>query len=286
MRSIHIYENGPVVTAILKDGKQTVSKGVAKCNPKDKYWFDIGAQIALDRALCKTTYQTLCMLLDKENKPDKPNPSRIVKQDRYEVGGRVKFVDGAPLKNGTISDYETWANGRHYLIKEDALDCYWNPSAIEGKLVPAVREVHSRAKAGERIKLINQVYSFNQAGDILRVDGQYGNELVYVCGINHPRKTDDTNEQWVYATDEYVVLENYQPPQVREVKRPAKVGEWVKVTGAYCTFGDYQNGDVFKVGARYMGSSIRPKGHEVDWTYISDSEYVVLENYEPEVRRD
>ena len=46
--SIVIYNNGRVVTAINKNTKE---KGIAKCNPKDKYDFKTGAIIAFSRLI-------------------------------------------------------------------------------------------------------------------------------------------------------------------------------------------------------------------------------------------
>ena len=71
---------------------------------------------------------------------------------------------------------------------------------------------------------------------------------------------------------------------IREVKRPAKVGEWIKVVNAHDPFGCYSDGDIFKVlengdewaqGAVIVGSASKIP-------YINSKEYVVLENYQPE----
>lgn len=63
---------------------------------------------------------------------------------------------------------------------------------------------------------------------------------------------------------------------VKEVERPAKVGEYIKIVNAKLTGGYYKNGDVRKV-----------TGQNVNTVFIDDnvcvhnSEYVVLENYKP-----
>lgn len=68
---------------------------------------------------------------------------------------------------------------------------------------------------------------------------------------------------------------------VREVDRKAKVGEYIKIVNAQMTFGDYHNGDVFKVQTTDGGGvDVEPYGKEV-CTRIFHSEYVVLENYKP-----
>lgn len=68
---------------------------------------------------------------------------------------------------------------------------------------------------------------------------------------------------------------------VREVKRPAKVGEWVKIVNRYGSPAKkYENGDIRKVN-RLAGSggSVFLDG-ETYGTYLR--EYVVLEGYKPE----
>lgn len=68
---------------------------------------------------------------------------------------------------------------------------------------------------------------------------------------------------------------------VREVKRKAKVGEYIKIVDAKPCWASYKNGDVFKVVSVYKsGVEIKKDGTPV--TAAWHSEYVVLENYKPE----
>lgn len=68
---------------------------------------------------------------------------------------------------------------------------------------------------------------------------------------------------------------------VREVKRKAKVGEYIKVVDAHSIFDTYKNGDILKVthvttsGCVCESSDSRKPG-------LWHREYVVLENYKPE----
>lgn len=68
---------------------------------------------------------------------------------------------------------------------------------------------------------------------------------------------------------------------VRDVKRKAKVGEYIKVVDAHSIFGTYKNGDILKVtdvtsaGCECEGSDALSPG-------LWHEEYVVLENYKPE----
>lgn len=68
---------------------------------------------------------------------------------------------------------------------------------------------------------------------------------------------------------------------VREVKRKAKVGEYIKIVDAHPYLIPYKNGDVFKViSTSEPGVVIEKDGTQV--TAAWHREYVVLENYKPE----
>ena len=67
---------------------------------------------------------------------------------------------------------------------------------------------------------------------------------------------------------------------IREVKRPAKVGEWIKVVNADEDHCGYKNGDVLKVKTLYPG--YEEEGVVNNPYHIVSKEYVVLENYQPE----
>lgn len=78
-------------------------------------------------------------------------------------------------------------------------------------------------------------------------------------------------------TGENVKLDN----GVREVKRKAKVGEYIKIVDARPLFNAYKNGDVFKVVSVYKSGVVIKKDQEPP-TGAWHREYVVLENYKPE----
>lgn len=79
----------------------------------------------------------------------------------------------------------------------------------------AVKEVHRVAKAGEYIKLTNAPFSFNEIGDIMKVDGT-DNNIAYIFAKNHKRDTGNIigNNVWYYNKNSYVVLENYKPKEI------------------------------------------------------------------------
>ena len=67
---------------------------------------------------------------------------------------------------------------------------------------------------------------------------------------------------------------------VREVKRKAKVGEYIKVVYAMPCLIPYKNGDIFKVNCVTASGCICKKSEEK--VGLWHKEYVVLENYKPE----
>lgn len=72
---------------------------------------------------------------------------------------------------------------------------------------------------------------------------------------------------------------------VREVKRKAKVGEYIKIVDAQPYLIPYKNGDVFKViSTSEPGVVIEKDGTPV--TSAWHREYVVLENYKPEEKKE
>lgn len=72
---------------------------------------------------------------------------------------------------------------------------------------------------------------------------------------------------------------------VREVKRKAKVGEYIKIVDAQPWMIPYKNGDIFKViSTDKSGVVIEKDGTPV--TAAWHREYVVLENYKPEEKKE
>lgn len=72
---------------------------------------------------------------------------------------------------------------------------------------------------------------------------------------------------------------------VREVKRKTKVGEYIKIVNAHPYLIPYKNGDIFKViSTGEPGVVIEKDGTPV--TSAWHREYVVLENYKPEEKKE
>ena len=232
---------------------------------------------------------------------------RIVKQDKYETGDKVKVrediskhvsfgalrVTNEMQRMGgkilTIKEASDYPWGRRYFVKESGYS--WSADCFEGKIIEnTVKEVKRLAKAGEWIKIVNPLYngyvtpSDYVKNDIFRVSERLSYETVTAGSLNRKPINDR----------EYVVLEGYVPedkPEVKEVKRPAKVGEWIKVV-------DYEGKDGFNgvIGKveKVNGDYITIHHDKIVWRKDSDrdgettgfgtsnhSKYVVLENYQP-----
>lgn len=86
-------------------------------------------------------------------------------------------------------------------------------------------------------------------------------------------------------SSKYFELVEEPKPQVKEVKRYAKPGEYIKIVNPNgCCSNEYKKGDILKV-VEYSGKRTTPDmAYYKDeiWKYANADEYVVLEGYEPD----
>ncbi len=148
---IVIYRKDSDVIAL---DKRTGEKSIAKCSPDDEFDFNIGAKLAFER-LGEKKY-------------------RIVKQNMYEVGDKVKFVDkwntGTNEDNFgrhddflgdilTIEDVRIGLRTVYYKIKEShrkegILKNWWfKDNCIEGKAVEINES--DEIKVGDYVKVVD-----------------------------------------------------------------------------------------------------------------------------------
>lgn len=82
----------------------------------------------------------------------------------------------------------------------------------------------------------------------------------------------------------YFELVNETTPQVKEVKRYAKPGEYIKIVNPHgCSTEEYKKGDILKV-VKYSGARPTPDAtyyKDAQFKYANADKYVVLEGYEP-----
>ena len=142
-----------------------------------------------------------------------------------------------------------------------------------------VKEVKRRAKPGEWIKIVEKAYRSDpyNNGDILEVATDACCDMMVRVYIG------DENRQVLVYHSEYVVLEGYKPA-VKEVKRTAKVGEYIKIVDKVSYERRYNNGDIFKVKLVRDDGVVEFVTKKDSCTPAFSFEYVVLENYIPEVK--
>lgn len=146
-------------------------------------------------------------------------------------------------------------------MREDNGDYFWFPEMIAEKVTDATIVMHLIKDGKTVIKLS---------------DGRVG---VAFCS---PEDTFDEYEGVRLATARAYGKE---PPakksKVKEVKRRAKVGEYIKIVNksAFCV--SYENGEIFKVECiTPLGSAVVDLGNSFHMP-MHEEEYVVLEGYKP-----
>lgn len=86
--------------------------------------------------------------------------------------------------------------------------------------------------------------------------------------------------KFLLAFGEHIAeTENKEKSQVKEVKRKAKIGEWIKVVNPQMSYGDYKKGDIFKVKEISHSMAYIVVKNDEDCDGLFHSEYVVLEGY-------
>jgi hypothetical protein len=102
----------------------------------------------------------------------------------------------------------------------------------------------------------------------------------YICGHDCGGNAKQGHGWWLM--DLFVLHEQPTKQKVREVKRHAKVGEWVKIVDADRGNGEkYANGDVLRVEKVCRGNLDGWVELSCGGTSASPHEYVVLEGYQP-----
>lgn len=206
--------DGDTTTAkMIVNGKE-VKTATAKRNPADKANWRIGAQTAFDRLWQRKEKQ-----VEQKQEGGFKIGDRVVAHDLRGYDARLNGKAGTVVNVGNAScgvGFDELVFGHH--CDGDAENGHgWYVSnrflRHEKPCKPEVREVKRRAKVGEYIKLVKIRYSFDELGQILRVDGYNPYfDQVFVRSENHPYAHKDIhNMKWHYPDDYYVVLEGYKP---------------------------------------------------------------------------
>lgn len=242
---------------------------------------------------------------------------RIVKQKKYEVGDKVKVR--ADLRYGEyypkasvvesmlkyagqfVTIKRMYQPNDNFYINEDNGAWCWTPEMFEGKVIentvvaPVAPSFDwSAFKSG---KFAVHCDTEEKAKEFLKecdvqgikwgVTGKLASEFCVgatgYCCFNGEAKLSHCPKDFYEEKGLKVVTYIPSKPTVKEIKRHAKAGEWIKVVNAFHLSRhrknpEYSNGDVMLVN--------HVDGYDVYIEniaeYLQPSEYVVLENYQPE----
>lgn len=129
-----------------------------------------------------------------------------------------------------------------------------------------VESAKVKAKVGDKIR-ITVYQGGDNVGTVVEVAGIAQGSVYY--------KSEKSADGVYGASDNY--YEIVTEPEVKEVKRIAKVGEWIKIVHAVMAGSYYKDGDILKV-VRVGETGVYIGRGTIVWS----NEYVVLENYVPE----
>ena len=139
-----------------------------------------------------------------------------------------------------------------------------------------------RSKSGKKIsaakflkKNEETIVIYRNGAETIALEKNTGRKAVAKCSA------EDTYNFEIGAK---LALTRLFPEPVREVKRYAEVGEYIKITNPIAAMGRYKKGDIFRVKEAFPKTECEVqhvKCYGVNMIIRYD-EYVVLENYQPE----
>lgn len=186
-KSIHIYESkNNTITALLKEGKETIKNTIVKCHPKDEYNFNIGAKIALDRLTDEEKFEEFSVVFT--SKPQGQLGEYVT------IGKIYTSQEGRIIYDNGFAG-EKYENANQYINENKSYECY------EVKKVKRVPEV------GEYVEILNtNIFNIFKKGDIKKV--------AKVITSNYKNNTHliqyEENGEYINIYD-YAVLEGYKP---------------------------------------------------------------------------
>lgn len=164
---------------------------------------------------------------------------------------------------------------------------------------PKEDKPNRKFKVGDRVRIrqwddMAKEFGIDWDGDISMPPPTFTKDMKYLCGrtatvteisaLDVKLDFDDKSDinYWYYTI--YMLESIEDNPEVREVNRIAKTGEYIKIINAYPLYGDqYKNGDIFKV-ACVVHDNIDIFVDGIG--FIFKDEYVVLEGYTDEMYQE
>ena len=133
-------------------------------------------------------------------------------------------------------------------------------------------------------KIVTYKEYFNSENQTITIT-RYGNKVVAKYGNKVGVAKCNPEDEFNFETGAKLAFERLFGTGVKEVKRNAKEGEYIKIVNAQNTKDKYKNGDIIKVekiGNVYGEHYVIKRGY---WS-IAPDEYVVLEGYKPEPQKE
>ena len=264
---IVITSDGTTTLAKLFEGSKVIKSAEAKCAPSDTYSFELGANLAYNRLVFGTDYNAAEVKFDKA--PTKPEPPK----HEYKVGQTVKFTGGCSCCENTVAKIIKVLAGAGYdgenLYEVDSGKGYphntWHASCVEPYTEPKQEPIKLYCVTSDGFWTEGKIYTIEPDGTLMLEKGYEDHHQDFADVLRvHPQ-----------LTGKIFPL----------VSRPAKVGEWVYVTGDKTETGATHRYELEKAYKVY------DKCHEHDSVWfgadgksnVAVTEYLVLDGYtEPE----
>lgn len=201
----------------------------------------------------------------------------------FKVGQKYKVLDGVS-EAGNIIEITN--------VKKDEIfnTDYISYKTIKGnKGISGGNNFDNKSTFSKCLELIADkkecIVIYRKGNETIALDRSTGEKAVAKCS---PEDTYDFNTGAKLAFERLIgekepMHVNCKCSLVTEVRRKAKIGEYIKVTNEYFSFGDYVKGDIIEVTEYKQGGVVGINTRTQEETvYLDTDEYVVLENYKPE----
>lgn len=195
---------------------------------------------------------------------------------KFKFGDKVRILDGSKIKDytggwcGSLKRY-TGRNSTVIAVMDFA----------DGRVGYKLYRTNNFTFDERSLKYDEHenIVIYRKGNEVVALDKRTGKKAIAKCS---PEDTFDFNigaklafDRLMNSNKNTTVLGN----GFKEVKRHAKVGEYVKIIDAECLHGNYKNGDILQIVDGAYGR-VR-YGHNLG-EFLHDKEYVVLEGYNPD----
>lgn len=314
---ITIKQKGRKVIAVLTDANgKFIKSAKARYNPDDEkegkpFDFEIGKKIAIKRLMGEDVKNiSMTASLEELGKAVKKLSASMgetsLTAKGFKVGDKIVATKNRWVEIGTkgeIIQLETnpitihmpykvrFENGKIYWCYPDDIALHNDTSSFDWESFKSGKfAVHcdTEEKAREFLKECDEQGILWNCGSKASSTINYDRYKADTCYCNYYMDADRIGFCSIdYYREKGIDILDYTPskPTVKEVHRPAKAGEWIRVVKAEPIKSErqaYKNGDIFKVNKIHACCIEDVCVDGVNY-WIDYSEYVVLENYTPKL---